>query len=563
MTISTALLAAVAAAAPARALTPDDIVIIYNARSQGSMQVAEHYLHARNIKPSHLVPVECTPQESITEKTYREAIVPEIQRVLKQRGLDRTVKCLVTTYDVPLTIGGVAISPAAQRQADALQKRLDAVAQQLEQAQDEYDALGREGTPMPHVATTAPGKATLAETLQHLNDALQAAVGRIQLLPDPERRQELQRLANVHQRVAGVAGLLGLFHVRSDVPDGGAGQRQLDQLKTELQDFQRQYDELKKSPAPGAASAMVDIQTKAHGLIGEAQELDSQMVALAPQESEACFDSELALVLTDQRYSRNRWIPNPDNLEVWPVVHNMPDTPHALMVTRIDGVTPAAAMDLVNTSLKIEKKGLEGKMYLDARGLTGGDAYSVFDQNLRDTYAWLKAHATIDVTLDNHPELLEAKDCPDAALYCGWYSLHNYQASCQWVPGSVGYHVASLEMPTLHNAKDTGWANQMLQHGVVGTLGAVSEPYLGSFPKPSLFFPLLLSGRFTQGEVWEVTNPWLSWRIGYVGDPLYNPFKSKPRVSAEALRADPILAHAFDIVRAAPATAPAAPATGR
>ncbi|HVX83789.1 MAG TPA: TIGR03790 family protein [Phycisphaerae bacterium] len=554
--ISSALLAALAAA-PARALTPDDIVIIYNARSQGSMQVAEHYLRARNIKPSHLIPIECTPQESVSEKIYREALVPEIQRVLRQRGLDRTVKCLVTTYDVPLTIGAVAVSPANQRQADALHKRLDAVAQQLEQAQDQYDALGREGSPLPHVAATSPAKPALAEVLQHLNDALQAAVGRIELLPEPDRQQELQRLATVHQRVAGIAGLLGLFHVRSDVPDGGAGQRQLDQLKTELQDFQRQYDELKKSPAPGAPAAMVDIQSKAHGLIGEAQELETQMVALAPQESEACFDSELALVLTDQQYSRNRWIPNPNNLEVWPVVHTLPDTPRALMVTRIDGVTPAAAMDLVNTSLKIEKKGLDGNMYLDARGLTGGDAYAAFDQNLRDTYDFLKAHSTIDVTLDDHPELLEAINCPDAALYCGWYSLHNYQPSCQWIPGSIGYHVASLEMPTLHNPKDPGWANQMLQHGVVGTLGATAEPYLASFPKPSLFFPLLLSGQFTQGEVWEVTNPWLSWRIGYVGDPLYNPFKNKPRVTADTIRADPILAHAFEIVRAAPASAPA------
>ena len=31
---------------------------------------------------------------------------------------------------------------------------------------------------------------------------------------------------------------------------------------------------------------------------------------------------------------------------------------------------------------------------------------------------------------------------------------------------------------------------------------------------------------FTQGEVWEVTNPMLSWRDGYVGDTL---FRSKQR----------------------------------
>ena len=151
--------------------------------------------------------------------------------------------------------------------------------------------------------------------------------------------------------------------------------------------------------------------------------------------------------------------------------------------------------------------------------------------------------------LDDTPDFFEAKNCPDAALYCGWYSLHAYRDSCQWLPGAVGYHVASFEMQTLHDVKETGWVTNLLKRGFCGTLGATAEPYLTAFPKPSKFFPLLLSGEFTQGEVWEVTMPYTSWRMGYVGDPLYNPFHAKPRVKVETLRQDTVLRNAFAILR--------------
>jgi hypothetical protein len=171
----------------------------------------------------------------------------------------------------------------------------------------------------------------------------------------------------------------------------------------------------------------------------------------------------------------------------------------------------------------------------------------------------MKANSTMEVFLDDRGEMIEAKDSPDAALYCGWYALRSYTDVCQWVPGGVGYHVASGEMITLHGKDERGWVVNMLKRGYCGTLGATAEPYLTSFPKPSLFFPLLLSGEFTQGEVWEVTAPMLSWRTGFVGDPLYNPFKANPQVKLEALREHPVLRNAFTLLRSEKpaATAPA------
>jgi hypothetical protein len=120
----------------------------------------------------------------------------------------------------------------------------------------------------------------------------------------------------------------------------------------------------------------------------------------------------------------------------------------------------------------------------------------------------------------------------------------------------VGYHVASFEMQTLHTPGETGWVVNLLNRGFCGTLGPTEEPFLAAFPRPQFFFPLLLSGEFTQGEVWQVTAPMLSWRVGYVGDPLYNPCKMRPRVKPEELKADPILRNAYAILRPAAALPP-------
>jgi hypothetical protein len=48
--------------------------------------------------------------------------------------------------------------------------------------------------------------------------------------------------------------------------------------------------------------------------------------------------------------------------------------------------------------------------------------------------------------------------------------------------------------------------------------------------------------------VWQVTSPVVSWRVGYVGDPLYNPFKVKPRVKIEDLKQHTVLRNAFEVL---------------
>ncbi len=369
---------------------------------------------------------------------------------------------------------------------------------------------------------------------------------------DPSHTKALLAFVTIQERVVGIAGLLTSMHVSPEAPNAEAGQAQLNALSAQLRDMDQQYQTLSQQrDQPNIRRQIIDLRRKSGGLLGAARALDEMIAYLQPDNTESCLDNELALVLADQNYPRVNWVPNPKNIENFPAIQRLlpGSVPPTLMVARLDGLTPAKVQAMIDTSLKVEAAGLQGKFYIDARGLRGADAYGVFDGELRRTAEWIKEHSTMDVVLDDTPELFQAKDAPEAALYCGWYSLRKYQETAQWVQGAVGYHVASFEMLSLHDPNETGWVVNLLNRGFCGTLGATDEPYLNAFPSPSLFFPLLLSGQFTQGEVWQVTCPLLSWRIGYVGDPLYNPFKTNPKVTVDELKAHPVLRNAFAILR--------------
>lgn len=258
-------------------------------------------------------------------------------------------------------------------------------------------------------------------------------------------------------------------------------------------------------------------------LRAEIDRLNLRLDHLLGYDTIAAVDSELALLLSSP-YQIAGWQPNPYFLLNR---GRKNDLKQVLMVSRLDAPTPKLAEGLVRTAIEVEKTGLSGKLYLDARGLTGKDAYGAFDEDIRRTSKILWK-GLMPVVLDNRPKLFGPGDAPSAALYCGWYSRAEYKDAFEWSKGAIGYHVASSEAKSLHDSKRNYWVKSMIEKGVIATLGPVAEPYLQAFPLPSLFFQLLMSGQYTLAEVFAMTNPYLSWRMILIGDPLYNPFKHKP-----------------------------------
>ena len=131
------------------------------------------------------------------------------------------------------------------------------------------------------------------------------------------------------------------------------------------------------------------------------------------------------------------------------------------------------------------------------------------------------------VIINTENELFKEGECPDAALYCGWYSLSRYIGAFTWKRGSVGYHIASGECTTLINPGSQVWCKRMLEEGIAATIGPVREPYVQAFPLPELFFRFLTDGYWTLAESYALSQPFWSWQMVLIGDPLYNPFKNK------------------------------------
>ena len=51
------------------------------------------------------------------------------------------------------------------------------------------------------------------------------------------------------------------------------------------------------------------------------------------------------------------------------------------------------------------------------------------------------------VVLDEQERLFQPGEAPNAALYCGWYSVGKYVDAFTWARGAVGFHAASASAP--------------------------------------------------------------------------------------------------------------------
>jgi uncharacterized protein (TIGR03790 family) len=198
------------------------------------------------------------------------------------------------------------------------------------------------------------------------------------------------------------------------------------------------------------------------------------------------------------------------------------------MVSRLDGPDHRIATGLVDKAIEAEKTGLKGVAYIDSRGIMRNDMFGHFDQSLRDLAILTGLRTEIPVKEERTAKLFAPGTCRQTAIYCGWYSLKKYVDAFEFVDGAIGYHIASFEALNLRDPNSRQWCPSMLRDGITATLGAVSEPYLHSFPEPRAFFAELYQGHCLV-EAYYRTKPFNSWQLLLIGDPLYKPFKKNLR----------------------------------
>jgi uncharacterized protein (TIGR03790 family) len=528
------------AAAELRAeLSPDELAILAMRESEQSRELAEYYAAARGVPKSHIFLLEGKPGGTMSRADWQRQARPAIRAWLAEGNLEKKIRCFVTCWDVPLRIGPQSndLPEVLARQEFFAQSRADLI-ERLGDSLRTLDGLApAEGLPQrpPLAADTK-----LAELTAQLNSATQAARERLRTIESEDQKKEAgTEFQRVFFRSVGLIGMLQTMARRPDKPglDEDAA-RQVEFFRGRLQGLTEALLAMGSLPESLTRDeVMLRLVLQTGGLLGAIGCIDQQEQQLARNETACALDSELSLLLWPD-YPLDRWTAN---LLSYRVTVPPPAHRKTLMVSRLEAPTFALAKNLVDTAIATEKTGLSGKVYLDARGFQFDPAtdrrgsHAEYDQSLRDLAARLKEHTKLEVVLDDKAELFQEGDCPDAALYCGWYSLAKYIDAFQWQPGAVGYHLASAEATTLRVPGSKVWCNAMLEDGICATLGPVQEPYLVSFPLPDDFFSLLLTGRYTLVEVYYRTLPFNSWAMVLVGDPLYNPFKQNPQLAEDAL----------------------------
>ena len=242
----------------------------------------------------------------------------------------------------------------------------------------------------------------------------------------------------------------------------------------------------------------------------------------------ASVDSELSLVKAGD-YEVDDWLPNPYFLQFQDQENKFTKN-EVLMVARLDGPDQAAVQRIINDSLLVEKKGLSGTAYFDARWPRPAEEKGLSGYQLYDNAIHQAAEATgkvVETVLNDKEELFQPGQAPKAALYCGWYSLGHYVDAFDWQQGAIAYHIASAECTTLKKEGSQVWCKGLLEDGVAATIGPVGEPYVQAFPFPQIFYALLLDGDFTLVEAYQLSLPFISWKMVLIGDPLYQPFRQR------------------------------------
>lgn len=522
-------------AADVSRLSADNLLLIVNKNEPASQRLAELYASGRKVPAGRILAIDVPKTDEMTHSAFTGEVVPAIREFLRMHQLEDRVTCLVTFYGVPLRVGQRVNSPEQAAEYTAVDAELTASLQSAIGALKSLEQVAAEARPEfkpPIASEEVPAIAVRAEA------AVRTAIESLPTDADENRRS--QRFSRVMAEIEKLYGPLEAqerlalppyqrLSARAVPPEDQAARRAAAQkviAEVQLLGPQAQND--------AAARGKLRKLFATHlGLIRTLQVQSEHKFRLETRESQAAFDSELACLWWPDTMMRFRWHENPLHHRLR---YSTPATrpgvnvrlPRTLMVSRLDAPTEQIVQDIIATSLKIEAEGLKGQAAFDARGKQPTDAYGKFDEKLREAATELKTRSKANVTIDDMEAVFAPQSVENVALYCGWYSLRNYVAGMTFTPGAVAYHVASGEMISLHSPAEKGWCANLLKAGAVATLGPVAEPYLHSFPLPTEFFPLLMTGKLKLAEVYWLTNPLVSWMNTLVGDPLYNPYAAAP-----------------------------------
>ena len=395
------LLAGLTVPSVALALSARDLVIVFNRNLPESREVAAYYAGKRRVPVDNLVGVEVPASEDMSRQDYDGKLVPPVKAMVDRLKAKGRTPAILLVYGIPLRVGAAPLTvPEMELKSLATAKVKEYQAQAV-QLVHQLDRLTGALTSPPRLTYPTPkflekSQESLVQGQEYLDKqpatpATEATRAEITSLliklggTSPEARALMARMA------------------RGRSPRQGLRPREL--LGSPPVSLEDMEERAFRGILPNTAQETATAIRYANGLLGELKFwYEAQQLYDKPQ-TMAAVDSELTLIMAGP-YQKAGWLPNPFNLrfERLPVISQV--RAKTLMVGRLDGPTPATARRLVDDALEVEKAGLSGVFYLDARGLTGQATpgnYVWFDQHLLHLSDLLKKYSDMKVVLDKQP----------------------------------------------------------------------------------------------------------------------------------------------------------------
>lgn len=197
------------------------------------------------------------------------------------------------------------------------------------------------------------------------------------------------------------------------------------------------------------------------------------------------------------------------------------------LVTRLDGYNADQAKKLVDNSLAAKKE--KGLFFFDEAGNRDGGGYADMQKMLKTANDLLKDRG-FESRLDTTKEFIAPQEA--LAGYASWgsnddaFNRGTYQ-SLKFKPGSIAETYVSTSGRTFDRNKSNAGQSviaDLIEHGVTGIKGYVSEPYTFALAQPPILFDRYTKG-FNLAESFYAASLVLNWKDIVIGDPLCAPYK--------------------------------------
>ncbi|MFC1586526.1 TIGR03790 family protein [Fibrobacterota bacterium] len=208
-----------------------------------------------------------------------------------------------------------------------------------------------------------------------------------------------------------------------------------------------------------------------------------------------------------------------------------------LIVMRLDGPGVVEIKKYLAAGLKVEEEGLKGTFCIDAMGKDSvSSVFLPFERSFLLLAEVLRGNLKhIEIELNENKGTFLPGQCPEPALFTGWYSKHQ-GGKTAWKSGSLGYVIAVSDSVSFDKSSGRLDAAEMIRLGASHALGPAEKAFLKAYPLPHHYFSLLLGGHHDLGEIVGQTAPHSSWMITYFGDPMYCPFEKNPQLTVDQVK---------------------------